>query len=355
MLIETSEAVYETFFQHAQLEITGTCNMDCLHCRASTEARVHMGLDLARSILLFATANAETNFRLTISGGEPFKHPGIVEVLAMAKALGINDIIVTTNGSLVTDEIIGDLKRVSVKNLCIQVSVDSINAEKHDAFRRHKGAFSKATSCLKRVSQAGILTSLRATVNPENMGEIGGLISLARDCGAIRVGIGSVIPAGMGKQNRDLLLSPAQKKFFIEELSRQKQINADIDVTTEDPLKFAMPDCAWDYGGGDITSPAFFGGCTAGITGFNADSEGTLTPCAVLLKPIVNVREKSLEEILKAYVGSSVIQSLVERKYSGKCGLCPFKRLCGGCRAVADGLTGDYLSSDLTCWLQPKV
>ncbi len=121
-------------------------------------------------------------------------------------------------------------------------------------------------------------------------------------------------------------------------------------MTTEDPLKFATKDTVWKYGDMDYTDEAFFGGCTAGVTGFNADSEGTITPCAVLLKPIVNVQNMGIDDITTAYAKSDIIRSLVAREYSGKCGICKLKRLCGGCRAVANGASGDLLSSDITCW-----
>jgi radical SAM protein with 4Fe4S-binding SPASM domain len=352
MFIETEDDIFETFFQHAQIEITGKCNMRCRHCRAWAEAKVHMPIDVIRTILGFAKENADPNFRLTVSGGEPFLHPSFIEIMEVVHGFGINDVIVTTNGSMVTDRSIIQLKAMSFKNLCIQVSVDSTSAEKHDTFRGFRGAFAKATDCLRRVSAAGISSSLRSTINPGNVDEVEGLIALARSCGAIRVGIGSVIPAGLGKQNTDLLMSSEQKQRFLTDLSQLKTANPDIDVTTEDPLKFALTDCSWDYGGGDINSPAFFCGCTAGVTGFNADSEGTLTPCAVLSKNILNVCGKSSAEIAEEYVNSDVIKSLITRNYSGKCGACHLKRLCGGCRAVADGISGDYLGSDTTCWLK---
>ena len=38
----------------------------------------------------------------------------------------------------------------------------------------------------------------------------------------------------------------------------------------------------------------------------------------------------------------------------GKCGVCPFNRLCGGCRARAFAVTGDYLEADPCCVYQPE-
>ena len=40
--------------------------------------------------------------------------------------------------------------------------------------------------------------------------------------------------------------------------------------------------------------------------------------------------------------------------YKGKCGYCEYKSLCGGCRARAYGITGDYLDEEPYCVYIPK-
>ena len=39
--------------------------------------------------------------------------------------------------------------------------------------------------------------------------------------------------------------------------------------------------------------------------------------------------------------------------YGGKCGVCEFLRVCGGCRARAYSLTADYLAEEPLCSYQP--
>jgi radical SAM protein with 4Fe4S-binding SPASM domain len=350
MLIETEESIYEVFFQNCQIEITGRCNMRCKHCRASNEANIDMPSDVVGRVLDFALTNSDKDFRLTVSGGEPFLNRNLVRIIGMAQERGVEDVIITTNGSLVTQERLKELKSIGIKNLCIQVSVDSVNADKHDAFRGSKGAFVKAVKSIQEVVSSGLTASLRATVTSQTIEEISDLVQLAKKCGAIRVGIGSVIPAGMGGVNRDLMMNPEEKRRFLERLSECKTRCPEIDVTTEDPLKFALEGSVWDYGNFDYHEPSFFGGCSAGVTGFNADCEGTITPCAVLLKPIVNVVGKTREEILSVYVNSQIVRNLIGKKFKGKCAKCDLRRLCGGCRAVAEGVSEDYLGSDVTCW-----
>jgi len=38
----------------------------------------------------------------------------------------------------------------------------------------------------------------------------------------------------------------------------------------------------------------------------------------------------------------------------GKCGLCSYKQICGGCRARAYGITGNYMAEEPFCTYIPK-
>lgn len=352
MIIELPDCLLEVFFQHAQIEITGRCNMRCKHCRAWDEARVDLDTGTIIRILDFLTSERDADdLRLTISGGEPFMRRDLTEIVGLAKNKGIENIIITTNGSLVTEKKIQELIDLGVDNLSIQVSVDSHDSAIHDEFRGFKGAFQKAIKTLKLVAAANLTSSLRTTVTPKTIGDINKLIDLGLLLGVERIGIGSVIPAGRGKDDASLLMSPQQKKQLINTITTAKKMYPHLDITTEDPLKFALGDSIWEYGDFDIEDDSFFCGCTAGVTGFNADSEGVITPCAVLLEPVVKVTNQSTSELIEAYTKSPVIVSLLSRNYSGKCGSCRLKRLCGGCRAVAKGVHGDFLGEDTTCWL----
>jgi radical SAM protein with 4Fe4S-binding SPASM domain len=39
--------------------------------------------------------------------------------------------------------------------------------------------------------------------------------------------------------------------------------------------------------------------------------------------------------------------------YGGKCGICEFRTVCGGCRARALAAVGDYLAEEPACPYQP--
>ncbi|OVE74314.1 hypothetical protein BVX94_00735, partial [bacterium B17] len=41
-------------------------------------------------------------------------------------------------------------------------------------------------------------------------------------------------------------------------------------------------------------------------------------------------------------------------KYQGKCGICEYRRLCGGCRARAMAHTGNYMDEEPGCSYIPR-
>ena len=41
-------------------------------------------------------------------------------------------------------------------------------------------------------------------------------------------------------------------------------------------------------------------------------------------------------------------------KYNGNCGMCEYVGICGGCRARAFAMKGNYLESDPVCNYQPR-
>lgn len=91
---------YEFFFQLAQIEITGRCNMHCKHCRAANDKRVHMSREIFEKALAFSLSEADPDFRVTLSGGEPFLHPELETFLRLLKERGVKNAIITTNGSI---------------------------------------------------------------------------------------------------------------------------------------------------------------------------------------------------------------------------------------------------------------
>ena len=66
-----------------------------------------------------------------------------------------------------------------------------------------------------------------------------------------------------------------------------------------------------------------------------------------------NVLNESLTDV---YRNSGLFKTLRDTtQREGKCGICEYQKICGGSRARAYALTGDFLAEDPRCTYQPHL
>jgi AdoMet-dependent heme synthase len=82
-------------------------------------------------------------------------------------------------------------------------------------------------------------------------------------------------------------------------------------------------------------------GCIAGLYYCRIYPNGDVTPCPYLPIKLGNVREENFKKI---WLNSELFKALRDpNSLKGKCGICEYKDLCGGCRARAYGLSSDFV------------
>jgi len=88
-------------------------------------------------------------------------------------------------------------------------------------------------------------------------------------------------------------------------------------------------------------------GCLGGIGFCFISHRGDVHPCGFLNADCCNVRQHSFADI---WQHADVFTALRDYdRLKGKCGPCEFKRVCGGCRARAYAVTGDYMDEEPFC------
>jgi radical SAM protein with 4Fe4S-binding SPASM domain len=104
----------------------------------------------------------------------------------------------------------------------------------------------------------------------------------------------------------------------------------------------------------DPTSPLLknyaHGSCPAGKYYCRITPEGNVTPCPYMPVSAGNLREHSFADLWQS---AGVFNDLREPKLGGRCGVCEFSKICGGCRCRAYATYGDYLAEDPACAYQP--
>lgn len=346
--VETQDAIYEVEFLHAQVNITSRCNMRCEHCRGAYGGKVDLALADFERLLLFSYQHLGAGGGYLVSGGEPLLHPRFRELLLLLKDHFRKDgfVSVTTNGTFLSAAWLDFLQSLDFPDLRIAISLDSIDPERNNAFRHSHQAFQKSVQAIKMVAERpGIQCIVRATIQKDQLPEVEPMLELVDSLGGNVLSVSSVIPVGRALGKPELHFGKEANKQMVELAIALNQRGRKTKVDVNDPLAYIID--AYHAECGE------FGGCIAGIGTFSVEPDGAMFPCPVLPNQVImNIGGKTPEQMLDAYVKSPIVHSLLERKLSGKCGGCELRFTCGGCRARAEGMLGDYLAEDPDCWRQ---
>jgi len=341
-------------------EITGRCNLFCAHCRGSATSDCIEGelttqecFDLVDQILEVG------NPILILTGGEPLCRPDFLQIAEYAANKGLR-VVLGTNGTLLTDEIAAQLKAVPVSR--IGISLDFPKAELQDEFRGKEGAYDAAMQGVAAARKAGIEVQINSTVTKLNVDYLEDLLSLALEAGAVAFHPFLLVPTGRGKGLEAVELSPERYEQTLNWIyDKQQQLGDRIFFKPTDAphyLRIVKQRQRQDCGvkpqnkTGNNAKNRITRGCLAG-TGFCfVSSRGKVKGCGYLDVEAGDIKKDGFAEV---WNNSPLFQSLRNlANLKGKCGVCEYKRICGGCRARAYEATGDYLQAEPYCIYQPR-
>ena len=187
-----------------------------------------------------------------------------------------------------------------------------------------------------------------------NVDELDAVRELALREGASQLDLFFLVPVGRGSALKSFALSAERSE---EALAWAVRMNAQGPLrikTTCAPQVVRVRQGSCPPGSADRLKPsAHAGGCMAGRGFVFISHTGILQPCGFCDVPAGDLRRHGLD-FGAAYRSSEVFRRLRDTDgYGGKCGYCEFRNACGGCRARALAVTGDYLSEEPTCSYQP--
>jgi AdoMet-dependent heme synthase len=153
------------------IQVAGTlCNLRCTHCFVSAgpgdERHALLSREQVRAHVADGLALGVREFYLT--GGEPFLHPEMLEILDDTLVHG--PCTVLTNGTLFNAHRLETLARLADRSrfsLEIRVSLDGSNAEDHDRLRG-SGSFERAIAGLRALERHDLLPIVTVTENDED-------------------------------------------------------------------------------------------------------------------------------------------------------------------------------------------
>ncbi|GAB6148744.1 radical SAM protein [Stetteria hydrogenophila] len=336
--------------------MTNMCNLRCKHCYQRADRPLPNELTLEEKVRVIDQLDRAGVAAIALSGGEPTIHPNFYTVLHEIARRGIYA-SVATNGWMFAN--IENLKKAAKLGLrYVEVSVDSANPRKHDEFRGVRGSWERAVKALENAVKLGVNHGMAVTVTKTNIDEVEDLLDLAESIGVKRVVFFNFVPVGRGRENMWLDLDPVEREEFLRTIYKEMRRRR-LEIVSTAPQYGRV---ALQLSGGEEVAPTHFyvgenpvvkalaefvGGCGAGRIYAAIEPEGTVTPCVFLPVPVGNLRVKTFQEI---WEGSLLFKMLRDRsKLKGFCGKCPYRNMCGGCRARAYAYYGDPLAPDPGC------
>ncbi len=339
-------------------EITRRCNLKCVHCRSSSELDIaghpDFSLDEAKAIMDDIASYASPV--LVLSGGEPLLREDVFDIARYGTGKGFR-MCLATNGTLVTDDICRKINDAQIK--MVSLSLDGAKAETHDNFRNQQGAFDGTMNAIKLFKKHGIPFLVNSSFTIRNREEIPAIYRLVKSLGATAWYMFMIVPTGRGeeimeelipedvydeilewhyeveKQENELLMRPTCAPHYYR-IVRQKD--------KEEGERHKRRSLQFSTGGSK--------GCLAGQLICLIDVDGEVQPCSYFAKSAGNVKTTPFKTIWEE---SKLFLQLRDFKgYKDNCGKCEYVGVCGGCRARAYSMTGDFLAQEPFCSYVPR-
>ena len=337
-------------------EVTRTCNLSCVHCRASAEKGPYPGeldTEKAKDVLNQIAVTGKPIIILT--GGEPLLRNDIFELARHGTGLGLR-MVMATNGTLISEQSAGKIKDSGIHR--VSISLDGADSESHDRFRQVPGSFESALKGIDILRKAGVEFQINTTVTRHNRDDIHKILYLAQSLGAAAHHIFLLVPTGRAREmvNQE-----------IDAHEYERLLHWFYDMRDRTPLHLKAT-CAPHYyrilrqrahEKGEKVDFEHYGldamtrGCLGGTSFCFISHEGVVQPCGYLELNCGDLRTNRFEEIWR---DSDVFKRLRDFSgYKGKCGICEYRRFCGGCRARAYEATGDFMEQEPLCIYQPHM
>jgi len=344
---------------------TNRCNLACRHCYQDSE---HKALDdelnLDEKLDLVDQMGRAHMPMLALSGGEPTISKDLLPVLRRAKRYRMHTTI-ATNGTTITPRLAKRLAEAGLRY--VEISLDSVDPKRHDAFRGIPGMWDRAVAGARTVTATeGLRLGIAMCVHQGNIGEVGEMIRFAEDLGAGCFAHFNFIPVGRGLRMISGDITPRQREELLALLNAKMQAGGIGVISTApqlgrmclvgSPVADGLAACSHAGAGSGVKARVvakYLGGCGAGRTYVCIEPNGNVTPCVYLPHRVMgNVREKPLIRIFRESVFWKVLNDRARRLHH--CKVCAFRNYCGGCRARADAYFGKLHAGDPGCIFNEK-
>lgn len=362
-------------------ETTRACDLACIHCRADAIVKrnpLELSAEEAGRLFSMIKDFGQPYPLLILTGGDPIKRPDIYEIVARASSEGLRVAMTPSATPLVTRDAVGRLAEAGLVRMAL--SLDGSTARVHDGFRGVSGSFAQTLRILEWCREADLETQVHTTITKHSLDDLPRIADMIAKLGIKLWALFFLIAVGRAARPeiRRLNISPHEFERVLNWLYDLSK-SAPYDITPREGYHYRrvmLQRRAGELGipVGELleqtlarpTSPAELVpaagrpripraplGVNDGRGVVFISHTGSVQPSGFLPLAGGSIREQPLAEIYRRSPLFVRIRDYSQLK--GKCGDCEFKQICGGSRARAYAITGDYMRSDPYCIYRPAT
>lgn len=284
------------------VELTHACNLRCRHCYLmGAQEPGKLSLDELKRLL--AELRAAGTMFISFTGGEVLMRHDFMDVLRAARDEGLF-YSVLTNGTLITDDVAGEL--ASLNPTSVEISLYGAVPATHDYVTTRRGSFAQSVRALRLLKTRGVRTVIKTSVLKENLNEISALERMADELGAYFSPDPMIVPAAGGSPR------PAEHRlsddaFRTYMLDRHRQVRGSVKrgAKQRDTM------------------------CSAGKTRCAISPAGDVYPCVIWRMPVGNVKHQLFADL---WSGAQMARiRSVSNEALAKCRACDLSPICLNC------------------------
>lgn len=339
-------------------EVSQACDLACQHCRAcATPGRDPAELDTEEGYALLRAMRDLGTPVVVLTGGDPAKRDDLEALVAYGASLGLTMTVTPSGTPLMTDARVEAVVKAGAAR--IAVSLDGPDAESHDAFRGVQGSFEESLRILRAARRAGAEVQINTSVGPHNLRALRPMARLAGEHGVALWAVFLVVPTG--RAGASLLLRAQDVERMLEELADiAGEVAFDVKTTAAPHFRRVLLQRHQRDGARGVLRDVDEHGVVRGMRGITdgvgilfVSHTGDIYPSGFMPSRAGNVRVDTLADVYRSHPLFTTLRDA--DALQGKCGQCPFRRVCGGSRARAFAAWDDPMGEDPLCAYQPRV
>lgn len=356
-------------------ETTKACGLACRHCRASAISQPLPGeltTDEASGFVDSLAGFGMPRPVLVATGGDVLMRHDLDAMLERARATKVPVALAPSVTPLLTERRVARLNRAGVR--VASISLDGATPATHDGVRGIEGHFTATVAALRRLRTAGLTVQVNTVVMRDTVEELPAIARIVKESGAsiwelfflIRIGRGNDLEELTPEENEDVchflvdaarygfIVRTVEAPFFRRVVATRTRQAEGVDAGAIDgtgPLYERLVAALREELGAPTSPPrAQTKGTRDGRGIVFVAHDGEIHPSGFLPISLGNVKR---DDVVDVYREHPLLRRIRAADFTGRCGRCPYRELCGGSRARAFASAGDPLAEDPACAYDP--